>query len=280
MLSSDLDLSCRLERAEGHASYRFAEARRRLSPESGADWMQLPGAYAVFDGVDSPVTQAFGLGLFEPLRPKTLDIVEKFFFDRGAPVLLEMSPFAGVSAAQLLCDRGYRPVEISNVMARRVGAPAASTSKSVKVRVTGADEADLWNDVSTRGWSHELPQLAEFLRDMGKINAGRDGSVCFLAELDGTPGAAGMLCLHENVALFGGAATVPEMRRRGLQTALFDARMRYAADQGCDLAMVVVEPGSASQRNAERNGFQIAYTRTKWRLDTTREKRETRSKKP
>jgi hypothetical protein len=23
-------------------------------------------------------------------------------------------------------------------------------------------------------------------------------------------------------------------------------------------------PGSNSQRNAERNGFQIAYTRTKW----------------
>jgi len=25
-------------------------------------------------------------------------------------------------------------------------------------------------------------------------------------------------------------------------------------------------PGSASQRNAERNGFRIAYTRIKWRL--------------
>jgi hypothetical protein len=25
-------------------------------------------------------------------------------------------------------------------------------------------------------------------------------------------------------------------------------------------------PGSGSQRNAERNGFRIAYTRTKWQL--------------
>jgi hypothetical protein len=25
-------------------------------------------------------------------------------------------------------------------------------------------------------------------------------------------------------------------------------------------------PGSGSQRNAERHGFRIAYTRTKWRL--------------
>jgi GNAT superfamily N-acetyltransferase len=267
MILSDIDLSCRLERAEGHASYRFAEARRRLAPESGAEWMQLPGAYAVFDGADSPITQAFGLGLFEPLHPETLDLVEKFFFDRGAPVSLEMSPFAGVSAAQLLCERGYRPVEISNVMARRVEVPPARRNNPVKVRITGADEAALWNDVSTRGWSHEHPELKQFLNDMGSINAAREGGVCFLAEIGDKAGAAGMLCLYDGIALFGGAATIPEMRRRGLQTALFEARMRYAAEQGCDLAMIAVEPGSASQRNAERNGFQIAYTRTKWRLE-------------
>jgi 5-hydroxyisourate hydrolase-like protein (transthyretin family) len=42
------------------------------------------------------------------------------------------------------------------------------------------------------------------------------------------PGAARSLCLHERVALFGGSATVPELRRRGLQAALLQARMRYA----------------------------------------------------
>jgi GNAT superfamily N-acetyltransferase len=75
-----------------------------------------------------------------------------------------------------------------------------------------------------------------------------------------------VLCIHEGVALFGGSSTVPELRRRGLQTALLEERMRYAYDQGCDLAMMVALPGSESQRNAERKGFQIAYTRTKWQL--------------
>jgi len=28
--------------------------------------------------------------------------------------------------------------------------------------------------------------------------------------------------------------------------------------------MMCAAPGSASQRNAERQGFRIAYTRTKW----------------
>ena len=90
--------------------------------------------------------------------------------------------------------------------------------------------------------------------------------MCFLAEHDGKPGAAGVLCIHDGVALFGGSATVPELRRRGLQAALLHMRMCYAFDQGCDLAMMVAQPGSDSQRNAERKGFRIAYTRTKWRL--------------
>jgi hypothetical protein len=41
--------------------------------------------------------------------------------------------------------------------------------------------------------------------------------------------------------------------------------MRWAHQRGCDIAMMVAATGSDSQRNAERMGFRIAYTRTKWR---------------
>jgi len=42
--------------------------------------------------------------------------------------------------------------------------------------------------------------------------------------------------------------------------------MRYACDHGCDLALMVALAGSDSQRNAERKGFRVAYTRMKWQL--------------
>jgi GNAT superfamily N-acetyltransferase len=100
----------------------------------------------------------------------------------------------------------------------------------------------------------------------GALTCARENNVSFLAEIDGQPGAAGVLCMHEGVASFGGAATIPELRRRGLQAALMAVRMRYAFEHGCDLAMMVAEAGSGSQHNAERQGFRIAYTRTKWRL--------------
>ncbi|MGC1436087.1 MAG: GNAT family N-acetyltransferase [Terriglobales bacterium] len=263
---SDLALSKRLERAEGHACVQYAEAQPRLFPNSGAAWIECAGAYAVFNGVDSPITQSFGLGLFEELTPVSLDVIERFFLDRGAPVHHEVSPFAGVHALNLLCKRNYRPIELSNVLYRPVEQPATETEADVRVRVTGPEEAQLWADISAMGWAHEHPELREVVLQLGTIISAREDGPCFLAEVDGKPGAAGVLSIHDKVALLGGASTVPELRRRGLQTALLHERMRYAFEHGCNLAMMVAVPGSDSQRNAERKGFRIAYTRTKWQL--------------
>jgi hypothetical protein len=264
MVFADLDLSRRLERAEGRACLEFAESRHRLDPGSGAAWMQCAGANVVFDGVDSPITQTFGLGLFEPLTPGSLDQMERFFQDRGAVPVHEVSPLAGIPTLDLLCARGYRPIELSSVMYRPVDRPGSS--ENTAARVAAPEECALWAEVSARGWAHDNPDLRGFLEQFGAIAFARKQSVHFIAELNGQPGAAGALSLHDGVALFGGAATVPEMRCHGLQAALLEGRMRYAFEHGYPLAMMVTEAGSQSQRNAERQGFRIAYTRTKWRL--------------
>ena len=93
-----------------------------------------------------------------------------------------------------------------------------------------------------------------------------EDSISFLARLEGKAIAAGALCISAGVALLAGACTIPEARRQGAQLALLETRLHYAAERGCDVAMMCAAPGSASQRNAERHGFRIAYTRVKWRL--------------
>jgi GNAT superfamily N-acetyltransferase len=263
---SDLALSKRLERAEGYTCAQYAEARRRLFPASGADWIECAGAYAVFDGIDSPITQSFGLGLFGELSAATLDVIESFFRDRGAPVQHEVSPLAGIAALDLLYERHYRAIEVSSVLYRSVEPVPAEHPSNLQVRMIGPEEARLWSEISAKGWAHDHPELQDFVQGLGAISAAREQSLCFLAEVDGKPGAAGVLSIHDGVALFGGSSTVPELRRQGLQTALLHERMRYAFEHGCDLAMMAALPGSESQRNAERRGFRIAYTRTKWRL--------------
>jgi GNAT superfamily N-acetyltransferase len=265
---ADRSLSCRLERAEGLTNAEFVEARARLMPESGARWISVARAWAMFDGVDSPWTQTFGLGLFQMPTAAELTVIEDFFKERGARVFHEVSPLGDKALLALLGERAYRPFEMSNVMFLPLSSQASSrgeSGSSVSVRVAGEEEGEIWARTSAEGWS-EYAEFAHLMLEMGRVVATAKGNTLFLAELDGRVIGAGGLSIHEGVALFAGASTIPAWRRRGAQRALLEARFQYAREAGCDLAMMGAEPGSSSQRNAERQGFRIAYTRTKWIL--------------
>lgn len=268
---SDLSLSRRLEKAEGRSSLEFVEARARVSPEVGACSTEVAGAYAMFDGVGSPLTQTFCLGIFQPPTAEDLERVEAFFRERGAQVFHEVSPLADPATLDLLNARGYQPVEFTSVMFRPIGTGARfaeSRGEGISVRIVGGGEHELWAQTAARGWG-ETEELANFILGLAKVGAARSNGLSFLAESGGRAVATGAMSIHEGVALMAGASTVPEARGRGAQLALLDARLRHAAEHGCDLAMMCALPGSASQRNAERQGFRIAYTRVKWRLSNS-----------
>ncbi len=72
----------------------------------------------------------------------------------------------------------------------------------------------------------------------------------------------------DEVAQLAGAATAVEHRRRGVQTALLAARLTDAKDAGCDIAVVTTAPGSKSQHNVQRQGFDLLYTRALLVRDT------------
>ena len=259
---SDGALSRRLERCEAQTNAAFVESRAHLHPESGATWIERGGAYAMFDGTGSPLTQTFGLGLFAAPTDGDLDAFEDFFTTREALVFHEVSPMAETETLMLLSRRGYRPVELTSILYRPI-TKVAGTPSSVHTRVISADEADLWTTTSAQCWS-EYPELSDFMRDLGRVSAGSRGTHAFLAEIDGRAVATGALAMHAGVALLAGASTIPADRKQGAQRALLEARLQYAFEHGCDLAMMGAAPGSASQRNAERQGFRIAYTRIKW----------------
>ena len=261
---ADHALARRLETAEARASASFIDARARTGPPAGAERIEVAGAAAFFDGPASPLTQTFGLGMAGPVTEADLDRIEVFFGARGAPVYHEVSPLADAALPDLLAGRGYRPVEFTSVMYRPIQPdPGLEADAGWRVRLIEPGEEDAWAGLSARGWS-ETPELAQFMLELGQVMAHRRDGLSFFAEWDGRPLAAGALFIHAGVALLAGASTVPEARRRGAQLALLRARLALASARGCDLAMMCALPGSASQRNAERHGFRIAYTRIKW----------------
>lgn len=269
---ADLELARRLERTEGQGNVDFIEARQKAFPDWSAEWLEVAGTRAMFDGVGSPLTQTFGLGMFEPLTAEQLDEVEEFFVSRGSDVFHEVCPLADPTTFALLSKRGYAAMEFSNVLYRPIMPDLrldATRNKQVQVRLIREDEIDLWAQTAFEGWS-EFTEVTGFMRDLGQVFA-RSRSLSFLAELDGKPIAAGALTISDDVALLAGASTIPSARRQGAQLALLEERLRHAAAQGCTIAMMVTQPGSGSQRNSERHGFHIAYTRTKWQLQGKQE---------
>lgn len=259
---ADLALARRLELTEGHGNAAFVDAQARLDPSASPIWTTIGGTFAMFAGVGSPITQTFGLGMHAPLVEKDLDAIERFFLSRGSAVFHEVCPLSGVEVSQALAARGYRPIEMSSVLYQPIDMNTRIASNSdLHVRQAAPNEAELYGTVAARGWS-EHPEVMPYIKGFAKLSLAC--ATCFIAEKDGTPIATSALFMHGGVALLAGASTVPEGRRQGAQNALLDTRLRTAASHGCDLAMMVAAPGSASQRNAERQGFRIAYTRTKW----------------
>lgn len=269
MLFSDKQLSRKLEWAEARANAAFVESRARVNGDVGATWIEVGGAYALFDGVESPCTQSFGLGMFGEITGEQLDQIESFFAERGAPIFHEVSPMADPSLMTLLNERGYRPIELSTVMYREIVPSEVNFSKAdpkLTTRVINPYEVDLWAKTSAAGWATEHESLGEFMFNFCQISAQCEGSYPYVAELDGEAIATGMMFVHGEVAMIAGASTIPEGRRQGAQNALLHARLAHAAKLGCALACMGAAPGSQSQKNAQQNGFHIAYTRTKWQL--------------
>lgn len=262
----DLALARRLERAEGTVGASFTVVQQQVAPGVGATWSDFDGTYAIFDGPDSPMTQTFGLGVFGAITPEGLSVIEAFFGSRGAVATHEVSPLAGIETIALLADRGYRPLELSTVLVQEIDGPI-DTPASPTLRVRAAEPADLgaWVETSVVGWSED-PMLAHIIRSMAEIASANRAMVHFLVERDGVPIATASMGVHDGVALLAGASTIPSGRGAGAQGMLLAARLAEARRCGCEIAMMVTAPGSTSQRNAERRGFRVAYTRTKWRL--------------
>ncbi|MBK6727764.1 MAG: GNAT family N-acetyltransferase [Xanthomonadales bacterium] len=264
---ADRDLARRLERTEGLACAAIVQSRARLQPQSKSCWHDFGGSCAMFDGAGSPMTQAFGFGLYDDPNGHELDAIEAFFRGHSTQTVLEISPLAGIHTIATLQQRHYRIVELSSALCRpSAGGVQAAPHMDAALRVRAIDpsETEVWAEVAAAGWGSESDEVGRFIRDLSRAIVPAERMVSFLAELDGRPVASASLFLGDGIALLAGASTIPSARNHGAQTALLAARLDYAARHHCPLAMMATEPGSASQRNAERQQFRIAYTRLKW----------------
>jgi GNAT superfamily N-acetyltransferase len=208
------------------------------------------------------LNQIVGLGVDEPATEDALDAA---LAAMGDDVSCYVAVFPGARPAELidwLSERGLEPGWGWMTFRRGLDeAPEHPTALRL-VRV-GPAEAQAFGHIAATGYG--LPEAAAPWA-AGAYEAGWD---CWLA-LDGDePAAAAGLYAAEGVGYLGFAATLPEHRGKGAQSALLAARIRHARELGCDV--LVTETGerrddlpSSSYRNILRAGFTEVAVRANW----------------
>lgn len=78
---------------------------------------------------------------------------------------------------------------------------------------------------------------------------------------------SGTLHVHGKVGLLRAGVVLPDWRGRGVQRALIAARMRLAAELGCDHVTSQAAPDSISERNLSRAGLERLLIRDVYRFD-------------
>ena len=267
LIFGNLALARRLEWAEAKNAAGFAEAFARSQGAAMTGVLAMAGGQAAFTGVGSPLTHAVGMGMAGPVSEAEMDRIEGFYATRGAAVTLDVCPLADASLHQLLGRRGYGITEFNNVLVRRLEPGSfvntlvnTSINPAHEVRRALPDEEAEWGRTVARGF-FERDEMTSDERSLTSTIFHLEGGACWLAAVEGATAAAAGMGIEDRVVTLFADSTIATYRRRGLQSALIQARLVYAAERGCDLATASTAPGSGSQFNYERLGFRVVYTK-------------------
>lgn len=232
----------------------------------------MTGEFSAFghQGLLVLLTTAPGLGLLNLVTGVTAETVGALpavagrFAAAGVPAWSLIGPPVGLGTQ--LRHHGLTPAPPRPVGLLSLPGPPPPPAPA-HLHVTEAstpEETSLFLDTLSAGY-HEDGELGRFLR----TEHSAPGLRRFLAWDQAQPVGAAAFSRHGPVAVIGGAATRPQARGRGAQTALLHHRLAQAARAGARTAVVTAAPDSASARNLARAGFTLVH-RTGWRYSPGR----------
>jgi len=267
-LFCSVELAARIERAESRTMADGVAAAAAGARLAGA--CPIGGGAATWAAPESPLNKVIGLGFEAPVEDREIEAVERFFDDRGTAVRIELATLAAEGLAARFTARGYRLTGFENVLglALEDGWPAR-VAEGVEIAEVEPDERALWLDVVVAGFAapdvqgvasdESFPR--EVLEQAIEGFTAAEGFRRYLARRAGEPAGGASMRLLDGIVQLSGASTLPAHRRRGVQTSLLASRLAVAREAGCDLAVVTTQPGSKSQENVQRLGFQLLYAR-------------------
>jgi ribosomal protein S18 acetylase RimI-like enzyme len=263
----DQALARRFESCEEMPQVMYARLFQKMRPEVNAAEEEICGGHMIFAGLGSPIGRATGFGLDRAFTAADLDRIEQFYRQHHAPAQVDLCPMHRPEIFELFKERGYAIAELNNVLFRKLDGDARTAEKvpppppDCEIRRSLLEEADTAGAIVEGAF---FPDGApEAFRGLIAPFYQMDRALAFVASIEGKLVACGtgLVIPEHRVFALCGAGTLAEFRGRGLQTALLRARMAAAVEAGCEYAVVVTQGGTISQRNAERLGFRVAYSK-------------------
>lgn len=212
-------------------------------------------------------SRVIGLGTSQPISAQVVDEVLDFARDSGAEVLcFQVAPDAEGPWEQLLSERGAAPSRAWVKLASLVPVSHPRVSTDLRTGRLGPDDAMEYGWLLVRGFEMpENPHLASWFAGMvttpGFLTYGAwDGDRLVAAAASHTANCRTVLC---------GAATLPEGRGRGAQSALIahrlaDAEAEHSVWICSETGAETPEAPNPSLHNLVRMGLTPRYERRNW----------------
>ena len=231
-------LASRIERAEAGLILDGARAAARRVPADRLLIVEANGGVGTFVEPGSPFNKVAGLGFDGVPAADFFETLERGFADRQAPLQFEVSSLADPGVVKTLTRRGYQLVGFENVLGLRVHARMAQTLGAepgdITVAAASIAESSTWIDTVVTGFLHPdvfdgPPSHESISREvLDRIFAdtlAAPGFERFLARRGDVVAGGASFRMAGGVAQLNGAATLPEHRRQGVQTALLRHRL-------------------------------------------------------
>jgi GNAT superfamily N-acetyltransferase len=248
-----------IERAEVLGLRCCIQNARSRFPQLQPAILEIAGGIAAFAGVNSPLSEAMGIGLSGRAGRCEAETLTSFYRERGAQPRVRATPYTDTEFIRALIALGYAPLEYENPLSADLAAIASRRDE----RVREMRDAQEWSRATGSAFMDGEPCDDSNLI-VGLMIATPPETTALEIRIDGAIAATGCMDVQGEIAGFFGAATAPAFRGRGLQSVLIADRAARALERGARVGRVTTRPGTLSEQNFRRVGFAPLYTRTLW----------------
>lgn len=246
-----------IERSEAERLMHSAEL-------CGGDVLEIGGGVAAFCGDGNPMTNCVAVGVGYDVSDEEFSRILEFYAGRSELFEFKLSPLTSQELREWVVREAKKLPEFETMLVADISGFAAVPTDLDFREIPVAEAVEYGERAVERFFAgQETPPFAGDV--VGKCCVS-DRFHSYEVSIDGEPVAGCGLGLVEGIAWLQGASVLPEFRGRGLHKAMQAYRMKVARDAGYELIAQGALPGSDSQLNAQKCGFEVAFTRPSFLL--------------